>query len=140
MTIESMFHACPHHRTRRSNRAIGWLALASLLGGCALAPGMHYGAQAPSNGDPDTSATFHGVRVTLRSVSPQVAAQSAKERNQLVRLPSELTEVKRTAYHLGLYDVITVAVWEHPELTMPLGEYRADLASGSLKITGGRAG
>jgi polysaccharide export outer membrane protein len=47
-------------------------------------------------------------------------------------LPDEFTQVKAEPYRLGLYDVVTVAVWEHPELTMPLGMYRSDLASGQM--------
>jgi polysaccharide export outer membrane protein len=100
--------------------------------GCALAPGMHYGESAPSNGDLDTSGTFQGLRVHLRALTPRVVARLAQVNSRPLVLPAELCDHKPTPYKLGLYDVVTVAVWEHPELTLPLGEYRADLASGQM--------
>jgi len=107
-------------------------ALALSLSGCALTPGMHYGENAPADGNTDTSGTFRGMSVHLRSLTPRVVARLAQANARPLVLPAELRDHRPVPYKLGLYDVVTVAVWEHPELTLPLGEYRADLASGQM--------
>jgi polysaccharide export outer membrane protein len=105
---------------------------AIVLGGCALSPGMHYGASAPSNGDVDTSATVNGLHVRLRSLTPAVAQELSRQSSTSRSLPAELAQPVHEPYRLGIYDVVTVAVWEHPELTMPLGQYRSDAATGQM--------
>lgn len=105
---------------------------ALLLSSCALAPGMVYEQQSPEDGAVDSTNTFQGMQVRLRSITPQIVLGQQRERNSFSTIPAELLALKPTPYKLGLYDVVTVAVWEHPELSMPLGEYRADLASGQM--------
>jgi len=102
------------------------------VSGCSLAPGMHLGMEAPSGNDVDTSAEVNGLRVRLQSITPQVASRLSGNERVVRSLPESLTKEVAKPYRLGLYDVVTVAVWEHPELTMPLGQYRADLASGQM--------
>lgn len=108
------------------------LLLAILLSSCAWAPGMVYDVQSPENGTIDSTSSFQGMQVHLRSIHPAVVNALQRERGSFNTLPIELLAIKPTPYKLGLYDVVTVAVWEHPELSMPLGQYRADLASGQM--------
>lgn len=112
--------------------ALGLLSGAVGLTGCAFAPGMHLGMSASGNGRIDTSAQVQGMRVRLRSLTPAVATEIQHQNNTVRTIPTEYAQIKPEPYRLGLYDVVTVAVWEHPELTMPLGEYRSDLASGQM--------
>ncbi|MBK9579540.1 MAG: polysaccharide biosynthesis/export family protein [Fibrobacterota bacterium] len=107
-------------------------SVGSLFSGCALAPGMRYGETSPSDGTVDTTGTFSGLTVELRSLTPREALRSsiqfdsAKHR----KVSDDLSEYRTSAYRLGKFDVLAIAVWEHPELTMPFGEYRADEAAG----------
>lgn len=108
------------------------LCLSLPLGGCAWAPGQHLGMDAATNGSIDTTGEVQGLKVRLRSLTPKVTAEFREASRKPAALPKEFAEVKAGPYRLGLYDVITVAVWEHPELSMPLGQYRADLAAGQM--------
>jgi polysaccharide biosynthesis/export protein len=100
--------------------------------GCALAPGMHLGMSGSNDGYVDTSARVNGLKVRLRSLTPRLVTEIQHQDEVVKTIPDEFTRVKAEPYRLGLYDVVTVAVWEHPELTMPLGQYRSDLASGQM--------
>lgn len=103
-----------------------------LLGGCAWAPGQHLGMTAPEGGELDTTAQVQGMRVRLRSLTPSVASALTQSSHTVATVPEEFANLKPQAYRLGLYDVVAVAVWEHPELSMPLGQYRSDLATGQM--------
>lgn len=104
----------------------------SLLGGCAWAPGQHLGADSRTDGSIDTTGEVQGLKVRLRSLTPKVTTEFREAGRKPVAVPKEFAEVKSGPYRLGLYDVVTVTVWEHPELSMPLGQYRADLAAGQM--------
>jgi len=104
----------------------------SLLNGCAWAPGQHLGMSLPEGSAADTTAQVQGMKVRLRSLTPQVASELSRETRTVRSFPADFVKVKPTPYRLGLYDVVAVAVWEHPELSMPLGQYRSDLATGQM--------
>lgn len=116
-------------------RAVFMVMLVS-LGGCALAPGMHLGMQDAS--ESDTTAVVNGLRVRLQGLTPQTASRLARDGRAPRALPQELTKMQPEPYRLGFYDVVTVAVWEHPELTMPLGQYRNDMAVGQMVDESGK--
>lgn len=116
--------------------AIGAIFFPMIFSGCAFAPGMHLGAEEAS--DLDTSGNVSGMQVRLRSLTPKVTSQLSREGTTTRVLPDELVKVTPQPYRLGLYDVVTVAVWEHPELTMPLGQYRSDLAVGQMVDESGK--
>jgi len=70
-----------------------------------------------------------GLQVTLRALTPDVViAQKAPDPLSLEGL---LTE-KPGAYRIGTQDVLLVTVWDHPEITLPLGQFRTDAASGTV--------
>jgi polysaccharide export outer membrane protein len=92
---------------------------------------MAYGPSAPSNGTVDTSAIHEGVRVRMRTLD---ASAIERNRSELSAWEPESTLPPRDStgpYRLGVSDVVTVAVWNHPELSIPFGEFRTDLTAGS---------
>ncbi len=100
--------------------------LGLLLGGCTVRPGLHVSENA--------SATAAGYRVV--GLSDQVASGTAITRAMppvapLFEpvLPGVRSELD---YRVGPGDVLTVVVWDHPELTNPTGGFRDAASSGQL--------
>ena len=106
-------------------RGLLMLWAVSVLSGCALAPGMYAGGIDEGyevvSKDPKT-----GRRISV-PVYP-MHLQSQAQKRQLKAPPLQ----PFTGYKIGPGDVISVTVWEHPELTIPQGEFRAAEAAGNL--------
>jgi len=105
------------------------LALAFLLMlGCTYTP-MHYYEMSESE---SKSFDYGWTKVELIPV-PLAVAQSRSDSAPLPPgLPPELLGTELQPYKLGANDVVTVVVWEHPELTTPLGQFRSDNAAGQV--------
>ena len=75
---------------------------------------------------------IYGRRVTIHPINRKAIEHSRSVAENL--LPAELLHDadKPYIYRLGVNDVIAVTVWEHPELTQPLGQYRSDEATGQV--------
>lgn len=113
-------------RALRSTRLLGAMAALLLLTACA--PGMKLNIT-PSK--PEATYLIEGQRVTLRSVTPQLVRSYGASQVGITGL-DDLLAVKPTPYIIGPQDVLQVIVWEHPELTIPLGQFRSDAAAGQL--------
>jgi polysaccharide export outer membrane protein len=100
--------------------------------GCFWAPGMVFDQYSNEDGSVDTLATFKGAQVHLQSITPKTLTTIEDRQSKVAFIPQKLLDYKPTAYKLGSFDIVQVTVWEHPELTMPLGPYRSDNAVGQL--------
>lgn len=96
---------------------------------CACtAPGMKLDIKA---GAQPTTTQIDGLNVTLRQLRPQ----SSKPQNSGTSDPSVLGELlaeKLPPYRVGPQDILLVTVWDHPEITLPLGQFRTDAAAGAV--------
>lgn len=95
--------------------------------GCALAPGMYAGNLAPGSvivaQNPETG---EGIPVTVVPVTSKALGVLSRPRD------TGLASPEPSIYKLGPGDVVNITVWEHPELTIPQGEFRSAEAAGNL--------
>lgn len=93
------------------------------LSGCALAPGSHFtGIDSSEN----TSQIENDVdKVNIRIIDSFLISEQ-QQLKQTEIATSSLTGVNITNYQykLGIGDVLTIGVWDHPELTIPAAVQR----------------
>ncbi len=107
---------------------LGMAGLAvSLLAACT-SPGMKLDLKA---GRSATTTKVDGLDITLRSLNTGVV-QPVKPASLTASDLSGLLATKPTPYLIGSQDILLVTVWDHPEITLPLGQYRQDNAAGMV--------
>lgn len=103
-----------------------FLGLTLFLSACR-APGMKFDTRAYEK---DTHTQVNGQDVTLHPLNPEtLKAYGARPASTEVK---ELLATKVEPYRIGPQDILMVTVWDHPELTLPLGQYRTDAATGMV--------
>ncbi|MGL1935163.1 MAG: polysaccharide biosynthesis/export family protein [Fibrobacterales bacterium] len=99
---------------------------------CTFAPGMNMGEPLLVVGH-ETESDFEGTPVHLREIHPEILMKYPELTRPLtLEVPRNLLERTVDNYRLGPFDIVIVTVWEHPELSQPLGQYRADQATGQV--------
>jgi polysaccharide export outer membrane protein len=118
---------------KRTARLIPVLLIAA-LSGCAVAPGLSMDASRFKVAD-DEAADVAAVEPELIAITPRLLkAQAAAraERKTAVAVQNAAAEPIDTRYRVGAGDVLTITVWDHPELTIPAGEFRPAESAGHL--------
>lgn len=100
------------------------LAAGAILSGCAS--NFVRMPDLPKSGD---SLVIDGVNVKILDLSDR---KNYRIKPPLPRIPAQLLDTTFSSYLVGPFDVLIVTIWEHPELTQPLGQFRNDLAAGQL--------
>ena len=100
---------------------VGIIVVAGLLNACAMAPGMKMSEPA----EVPEGTVVRVQPITLKLLNQLEAAESFK-----VRQVAEEFTVKPQGYVIGVGDVLQIIVWDHPELTIPAGQFRDAETSG----------
>lgn len=110
---------------RRFGKSAALAAASVLLSGCTVIPGLHI-----SEGNSTDAAG--GYRVVELTAAVVAATSAGKTSASVPEALTALSPTEAMDYRLGAGDVITVVVWDHPELTNPTGEFRDPESAGRL--------
>lgn len=96
---------------------------------CSILPGLHVNVAEKPSREP----AYNFRPITLDLVLSQRAAPSAEpEGDDEARLASFSSGGASYRYRIGPGDVISVIVWDHPELTIPTGQFATPENAGRL--------
>lgn len=100
------------------SRAIAAIALVSSLGACALSPGMTFKANHLVDPlDPNSVAE-------IREITPSLVLADNRAREALLDNDGVSRLVDKTEpYRIGAGDILSIVVWDHPELVLPTQTY-----------------
>ena len=103
--------------------------LTTFISACNLVPGGHVDDVELNDNE---EAFDISPQVNAKFITPKVLAQ-LKQAEPTASLNKELnTQVTNYNYVIGKGDVLSITVWDHPELTTPAGQFRSAGESGNV--------
>ncbi len=122
--FEPMRNVHPLRSASQAHRLV-FLVMTLLLSACR-APGMKFDTHTADK--ETTHVQVNGQEVTLRPLNPETVR--AFGHRPATTGFEDLLKSAPEPYRIGPQDLLMVTVWDHPELTLPLGQFRTDAATG----------
>lgn len=96
--------------------------------GCVVVPGSHI-----SSGFVQSNESS-AVKINTLEITPSLIAEmNAKSAdNNPLRHHDPKIDVTNYSYRVGVGDVLNITVWDHPELTIPAGQFRSAGETGNV--------
>ncbi|WZB63947.1 polysaccharide biosynthesis/export family protein [Achromobacter xylosoxidans] len=111
------------------SRALAAIALVSSLGACALSPGMTF--KAGHLVDPNDPNSVSEVR----ELTPALVMDDVRARDALIDNDGvDRLYGKSEPYRIGPGDILSIVVWDHPELVLPTQTYAIGAGATELAI------
>jgi len=111
--------------------------ISASLSACALAPGMYMG-DTTGESKTDVPMLDSGEPITTRAIITPITADLIVQKLTAARRQAQAAKPPVPApqdpgpYRLGAHDVLSITVWDHPELTIPAGEFRTAETAGNV--------
>ncbi|WP_413729799.1 polysaccharide export protein [Sodalis sp. RH22] len=103
----------------------------TLIGGCTVVPGSNMTTSGKTVIKSDDSNFDIGKYVNIFPMTPSLIEQ-LRTKPVIAKSNSLLDEeLQNYEYRVGVGDVLSVTVWDHPELTTPAGTYRSASEAGN---------
>ncbi|RLL50661.1 sugar transporter [Mariprofundus sp. EBB-1] len=105
-----------------------------LFNACAMAPGMRIDeSRLHASAEPETQKLdIKLLPITGAALQQIRQAQQAQESDHAFQPRALQAESGAYQYHVMPRDVLQITVWDHPELTLPEGQFRSAAESGSI--------
>jgi polysaccharide export outer membrane protein len=103
----------------------------SQLTGCVISPGQTLKTAGKNSITPFDINNDLDKQVDIYSLTPFLIEKLRPVAVKSQANPNLDEQVKNWEYHIGTGDILTVTVWDHPELTTPAGQYRSASDTGN---------
>ncbi len=107
------------------------LVSVALMSGCTVVPGMNLTTSGKNVIKQDDSNIDISKYVNVYPLTPQLVKE-LRPKPLIAQSNMQLDdEMKRYEYRVGIGDILTITVYDHPELTTPAGTYRSASDAGN---------